>query len=243
MNTHRAEEKTGRAPLSGRDVFPTTQITLIGRLLGGGPAGRVEAGRHIMTVYDRPLRVYLTGSSFRTLGDPSEIVEGFFAHRLGREGFLEDWLQSGRRLRYWLIRAFKNYLQEQIRLAKRRRRAPDRARYDTAPDEADANDPETLFHREAALAIIREAYRLTERDCRSVALDDHWRAFVSHHLDGRDYRTLGAELDVAPGRAKVMARTAANRFRARLREMITWSGAQDQEIDLEIQALVEALQR
>jgi DNA-directed RNA polymerase specialized sigma24 family protein len=196
-----------------------------------------------MTVYARPLQVYLAGSSFRRLGEPDEIVEGFFADRLGRDRFLHDWLESGRRLRHWLIRAFKNYLHEWIRAAKRQQRPPDLDRYDDAARESDVDDAEALFHREAALAIVREAFRLAEDDCRCADLDIHWRVFVRHHLDGLDYRAIESELNVTAARAKVMARTVANRLRARLRETIAWSGAQEGEIDLEIQELREALER
>jgi DNA-directed RNA polymerase specialized sigma24 family protein len=226
-----------------RDVFPTTQATRIGTLLAAGPQGRLAAGRHVMVVYAHPLEVYLTGSSFRRLGEAPELVEGFFADRLGRERFLEDWLGSGRRLRHWLIRAFKNYLHEQIRAEKRQRRPAERDRYEAPPLDLDADDAEALFHREAAVGIVREAFRLAEQDCSADDLEAHWRVFVRHHLDGLDYRALESELNVPAARAKVMARTAANRFRARLREAIAWGGAQEQEIDLEIQALMESLER
>jgi len=224
-----------------RDAFPTTQTTFIGRLLDRGPKGHVEAGRHIMTVYAHPLRVYLAGSSFRTLGDASEIIDGFFADRLQRDGFLASWLESGHRLRYWLINAFKNYLHEQIRAARRQQRKPDPGRYEARRHEDNAEDPEAVFHHEAALAVVREAFRLAEQECRAVSLDDHWRAFVRHHLDGLDYRAIANELEVTPARAGVMARTATERFRSRLREMVAWAGASDQEIDQEINELMEAL--
>ncbi|MHC5005518.1 MAG: hypothetical protein ACYTJ0_20640, partial [Planctomycetota bacterium] len=66
----------------------------MGRMLDGGEPGRLAAGRHVMSVYAQPLQAYLQGSSFRTLGDPEEVVQSFFADRLSRDGFLDDWWRS-----------------------------------------------------------------------------------------------------------------------------------------------------
>ena len=68
-----------------RDVFPVTQRTWLGRALVRGHEGLSEANHHIMDVYAQPLKVYYLGSSFRTLGEPDDVVQGFFADRLARE--------------------------------------------------------------------------------------------------------------------------------------------------------------
>ena len=119
-----------------------------------------------MSVYKEPLRVYLRGSSFRDLGDADELVEGFFADRLERERFLMDWVRSGRRFRFWVIRAFKNYLREQVRAAQRWKEMPQRAR--DAAERHPVVGPEARFHREAALALVREALRLAHDDGRAA---------------------------------------------------------------------------
>ncbi len=218
------------------DAFPTTQGTYLGRLLGAGEGDRNEAGRHIMAVYAQPLKVYLKGSSFRTLGEPDEIVEAFFADRLTRKAFLLDWLTSGQRLRYWLIRAFGNYLKEYVRSDKTWRRSPGRW-----PQGQETDRPEAAFHRQVALETVREALRLAEQSCRAAGQDEHWQVFIRHHLEGQAYAGIAQMLHLTPRRAGVMARTVASKFKAKLREVVAWQGAEPEEIDREIEALLETI--
>ena len=85
-----------------QDAFPQTLRTWIGARLVDGHAGRADVNRHLMTVYLRPLKIYFMGTSERWLGEPDDVVSGFFADRLARENFLDDWIASGVSLRRWL---------------------------------------------------------------------------------------------------------------------------------------------
>jgi DNA-directed RNA polymerase specialized sigma24 family protein len=225
------------SPVSN-DAFPATQYTLIGRMLGDHDRGALEAARHVMTAYAGPLKVYYIGSSFRSLGEADDVVQGFFASRLARDNFLTDWMTSRRQLRYWLMTAFKHYLFEQVRGVKtdRERSAP-LVEINIPCDE----DDEQQFHREAALTMVREAMRIAEEACRESGQEDHWRVFVRHHVDGRSYEQLQEELGIDRKKFNVMARTAGNKLRAALRELLSWRGASEEDIDTEIQALMEVI--
>lgn len=211
------------------DAFPSTDHTWLGRALVEGERGRLAAGEHVMRVYAEPLRIYLRGSSFRALGDEDELVHAFFASRLSKPDYLNDWLISGRPLRRWLIVGFRHHLLETIRERERARRRPE------APGHSEP--AERAFHRESALAIVREALRVAQQRCRDDDLDEHWRVFLDHHLHGRPYDALGAD----PRRAAVMARTCANRFRAALRELVGWPGASDAQVDEELASLMQEI--
>ena len=221
-----------------RDVFPVTQRTWLGRALVRGREGLSEANRHIMEVYAHPLKVYYLGSSFRSLGEPDDVVQGFFADRLARDGFLDRWMESDRPLRYWLIVGFKHFLFERSREMKRGARAQ------ALPDEigVQTDEPETHFHREAALAIAAEAMRQAHDECEARGQGDHWGIFVRHYVDGQGYEAVGQEFGVTHRRAAVMARTAANRFRAALRELVSWNNAGADEVDAEIRSLLETIE-
>jgi len=221
----------------GGEVFPSTQVTWLGRALQDGDDGLRAAGEHVMRVYAHPLRVYLLGCSFRTLGEPDELVQGFFASRLSRQTYLHDWLRSGRPLRRWLIVGFLHYLHETARREKRWRAKVDGGR------QATPNGAEEAFHREAALAIVREAVRVAAERCEAAGQEEHWRIFVKHHLEGLAYDALPEEIAAAPRRASVMARTAASKLKAAMRELIAWPGASTDQIDAEIRALMEEIQR
>jgi DNA-directed RNA polymerase specialized sigma24 family protein len=190
-----------------------------------------------MSVYAHPLHVYLKGSTFRDLGEPEEIVHGFFASRLSRSGYLLDWLASSRQLRFWLLTGFRHYLYEQIEAQQRSRR----------PREPGPSPPpvtaEQAFHRETGLAIVREAYRRAEEACAAARQGEHWRIFREHHLKGHAYAEIAGDLAIDERRAAVMARTAAGKFRRALRELVSWPEASTADVDQELRDLMEAVQR
>jgi len=198
----------------GGEVFPSTQVTWLGRALQDGDDGLRAAGEHVMRVYAHPLRVYLLGCSFRTLGEPDELVQGFFASRLSRQTYLHDWLRSGRPLRRWLIVGFLHYLHETARREKRWRAKVDGGR------QATPNGAEEAFHREAALAIVREAVRVAAERCEAAGQEEHWRIFVKHHLEGLAYDEAVATLEIPIG----TLRSRLSRGRERLRETFRTPG-------------------
>lgn len=235
---------TGSGDTTREDAFPSTRYTLLGRLLREGPEGVMEARRHIMEVYEPPLRTYYAGTSFyrnhrRELGEVDDVVRGFFADRLSRDHFLYDWLLSRRPLRFWLITALKHHLFEQLD-AKARHDRDRRAR----PARVERDDgPEAAYHRELALWMVREAVRRGQERCEANRRAEHWRIAMDHQLRGRRFRELGEELGLSEQRVKVMARTGANAFKAALREVVAWPGATPPEIDREIRDLMEAMRR
>lgn len=218
------------------DHFPNTAMTWLAGRLDQGDAGLQDARRHVMTVYRDPLAIYIRGSSFRTLGEPEDLVGGFFADRLGRDDFLSEWLSSGRPLRRWLLVALKYYMLEQIRARKRDGRAGAIAE---DPHDDGADPPAREFHRESARALLRDAMVSTAQALADEGMSDHWRVFLRHHLEGAPYDLIAPAFGVDPKRAAVMARTAARRFRNTLRQRAAWPGATDEDVDRELASLAE----
>jgi len=216
-----------------RDVFPMTHMSWIGSRLRDGDAGRREVGRHLMSVYAEPLRVYYLGTRSRWLGEPDEVVDGFFADRLARPGFVAEWERSGMRLRRWLMNAFGFYLKE---LARRRRR-------DAVRDPGPGNEPgfegdaERAIDRAFTVSVVRHALDETRRACEVERLEPHWRVFEAHFCRDVPYAAIGAELGVEPARCMVMARTVRSRFRAALCAALEADGAGDRT-DAEIMDLL-----
>lgn len=212
------------------EAFPETRRTWMGRLLQDGELN--EARRHIMDAYAWPLRVYCRGCSLRWVGDPDDLVRGFFADRLSRPAFLHRWLESNRPLRFWLIVGFKHYMLERARSA---RRAADREKALELDAEGSRIDQE--FERACAVQLVRHALQRTEAACARNGLADHWNIFDLYHLRDVPLEQIAADKNIAVSRAATMKRTAVNRFRATLRELLSWNGADQHQIDTEIQAL------
>lgn len=221
-----------------RDVFPTTRRTWINQVMDRSGTDRGELNRHIMLVYAAPLRVYFLGTGSRWLGDPEEIVAGFFADRLAREGFLEDWQRGGMRLRRWLMNAFSFYLSELRRLRRR-----DARMGGDVPDVATSGpSPEHMADRAFGESIVAEAIRLSQEHCAANAMQDHWGIFIRHTCDDVAYAELATDYGVSSARAAVMARTAARHFRKALRALLVSDGAGEKDVDDEIRELLQVVE-
>jgi DNA-directed RNA polymerase specialized sigma24 family protein len=222
---------------SGRDIFPQTLATWIDDRIEEGPRGREELNRHVMSVYAAPLRVYFLGTSYRSLWEPDDVIQGFFASRLDRESFFRDWRASGKRLRRWLINAFLFFLKERYRQDVRHNAEP-------LPDEdADVFSAaaEGDLDRAWAFAIVREAWSKTAEACSSAGQQSHWEIFYRHHVKGHPYRDIASDHGVTREQATVMARTVTNRFRKALRTCIAHDGVDAAAIDREIEALLATM--
>lgn len=209
--------------------------TWIAARMGDGVEGRADVNRHIMAVYDWPLRVYFMGSSERWLGEPEDVVGGFFADRLGRSEFLNEWRSSGMRLRRWLMNAFCFYMMELRRQKARDRRAGE---LDQEPV-AFRGSPEVAVDRAFKVSLVREALRVAQEVCDDLRLTEHWNIFVAHYLNSRDYNDIAREFGVTPERAAVMARTASRKFRTAIRDLLAGDGTPDEHVDQEILDLLE----
>ena len=218
-----------------RDVFPNTMGTWIHQRLGEGSTGREVVNEHVMSVYAHPLRIYFLGSSFRSLGEPEDMVAGFFASRLERDGYFDQWRDSGIRLRRWLMNGFLFFLKEEIRRQNRDG--------SVAPDddlEIPMNEsPDADFDRAWAQSMVREAWLEAARECEADGLGDHWQLFIRHHVDGLAYKDFVAEFDVTPSQAAVMVRTATARFKKAVRDRVQIDGVPEDEVDNELRRLME----
>jgi len=221
-----------------RDVFPTTHRTWIDQALGGSSEDRQELNRHIMAVYAHPLRVYYLGTGSRWLGDPDEIVAGFFADRLARDNFLTEWRREGMRLRRWLMNAFSFYLSE----LRRRRQRDNRMTNDVPELATPGSSPERMADRAFGESIVAEALRIATEACRDQKLEHHWGIFIRHTCDDVPYAQLAAEFGLTPARAAVMARTAARHFRKALRGQLLSDGADETDVDDAIRDLLETVE-
>ncbi len=221
-----------------KDVFPQTLNTWIERKLAEGAAGRAELNHFVMRVYADPLRVYCLGTPGRYLGEPEEVVEGFFADRLGRADYFRGWKESGLRLRRWLMNGFGFYLKE-LRRERLQQSHEKPLEESSEPGEGDfAAGVETEMDRAFAVSIVRQALLDTRRACESKGQSRHWQLFYQHYYEGRGYAELVKEHLVEPARAAEMARTAATKFKRALRDLLAGDGALESEIDEEIENLL-----
>ncbi|MCB9844504.1 MAG: hypothetical protein H6811_00755 [Phycisphaeraceae bacterium] len=219
------------------DVFPATMSTWIGHRLLEGAGGRAEVNRHVMAVYGRPLRTYFLGCSERWLGEPDEVVHGFFADRLARPGFFDDWRESGLSLRRWLVNGLCFYMKE----LRRRRQRDARAGAMLDDPVTFSGDPERTVDREFVVEVVQRALDQGRVFCADAGLSEHWAIFEAHYARQLEYADIAPQFGVSTARAAVMARTASKHFKSALRELIgrdTPTG----DVDIEIRDLVRSIE-
>lgn len=220
--------------MSSDQYFPDTRATWIGAELR---AGRLdEVNRHLMTVYRECLCLYLRRTPLRRLGDPDDLVQGFFANRLSRPDFLTRWTESEKRLRHWLMNAMKFYLRETLRKEQRGR--------EVQVDEVIAivdssSDPEAEFDRAYRAAVVRDAGRRTAAECERRGQLDHFKIFLRHRKDGETYAEIAPDFGLTAEQAAVRARIAESRFAMYLRETLRRELPPHERVDQTIRDLLD----
>lgn len=232
---------TEMAQQASSDLFPLTIVTWIGRMLdaGEGEEGRRKVNRQLMEVYAEPLKRYFCGSSWRSLGDPTEIVHGFLASRLDRPDYFEQWRRSGKRLRRWLMTGLNLYLHELWRERQSEKGAEclPESLADPSPDPARGLEEE--YDRAYVVSIVQQALGKAERECKDRGLDRHWRVFLAHHYEGKPYAEVAGEIGETPKRVKEMARAPRKRFCKTLEDLLIEDGADPERFDDAIRPLLE----
>lgn len=148
--------------MTNETVFPTTQGTWLRTQVGGmnafaenpalADAARINANAYVMERYAGPLAVFVRGSSLARLGEPEELVNGFFASRLSDAAFLDGWSRSGMRLRRWLMNGILFYGQG------------------VARHQGDAEPADSCVRRHRPRCLVADCHRGSA----TIALDARW---------------------------------------------------------------------
>ena len=224
-----------------QSAFPTTHATWLRTLAGEGVADaewRIAAERAriaVMERYAEPLAVFVRGSSLVRLGEPAEIVNGFFAARLSDARFLAGWAASGMRFRRWLMNGILFYGQG---LARDRMRAQQRGG-PVEPRELDRREGahpsgEEDFERAWSLAVVREATDRAEQELLAEGRSVDFEIFRRHAVDGRPYAAFAREVGRSESQCAGATRLVAQRVRAKLAELLAEEGVPERELDDEI---------
>lgn len=225
--------------MSERSAFPTTHatwlVTRVGDGAGADAAAAVEARAHVMQRYAGPLAVFVRGSSLARLGEPDELVNGFFASRLSDAAFLAAWARSGMRLRRWLMNGMLFHGQG---IARDRARAGARGG-SVDPAELDRQmggmpSAEADFERAWALAVVREATARAEQELLAEGRSRDFEIFRRHAVDGHPYAAFARDLGRTEQQCAGATRFVAQRVRAKLGQLLEEEGVPAHELEEEI---------
>lgn len=225
------------------DHFPNETAHVRGLLRDGLER---EAIGHVMSCYRTALLAYLRGSSFLRSFDEAglgtsdeDLVQEFLIERVGRDGFLKQWLASGARFRHWLIASFRNMLLDRRR-GELRRASRRGAMHEGLDPIADDPTAEARFDAQVARAIVLEATRIVHDHARDRGLNHHWEVFRRHRLEGRTRKEIAEEMTEIDRDVACVVRTVEGWLRDAIRTLVRWPGATDADVEEEIRRLMEA---
>lgn len=218
---------------SAGDVFPSTERSRFAEMLARDPEARKQAVREVLGQYAEPLQLYVRGSSLKSHGDSVDLVQGFLASRLSRERYLDDWIESGLRLRRWLINGLHLYAKEERRKSRS---------IDDPPDDDDPPSGRVVAAEAAwARALLLEACEKVRRELERSGHARSWDIFRRHFIDDRPYRDLQTEFGMGPAAMAEASRRVSNLLREQVRLLLVRDGVEPEDIEAEILAMLAAL--
>ncbi len=231
------------------DRFPSThatwidaQLTIAERSRAAGDAARegnaIDALRqHLMERYHGALRAYVCGGSLRRLGEPDELVGGFFAERACRPGFLVQWRESGLPLRRWMMTGINLYGKSVIRERSRDREAP----VGQVDEESLVEDSDAVraFERAWALAVLNHALALVHADLAAQGRLEEFGIFRRRVVQGEAYETIAPTVGRSAQQCAGATRLVTDRLREALRNSLRDEGVPHADIDAALAEVYE----
>src|SRR5262245_40954936 len=234
-----------------RAAFPTTRITLIHAAQAPG-ADAYEALSTLCSAYWYPVYAYV-----RRLGQSHEeaedLTQGFFMRILDKRS-LRDFDRERGRFRSFLLGALKHFIANERDAARAQKRGGGHthlpldevvhagSRYDLEP-RSDLT-PDRIFERQWALTVLTRAQDAMREEAVRQGKDaqfDRLKGLLVGEDSDVGYRALAAELDTTEGALKVAVHRLRQRFREVLREEISHTVADPQQVGAELRDLMAAI--
>ena len=236
------------------DAFPTTHRTWIVETLRAALASQdpevrerslSELRAHVMQRYFEPLRIYVKGSSFRTMGESADLVNGFFASRLARDDYLARWVESALPLRRWLANGLVMHLRERSREG----RVGGKPVEVRDPSELEMLDLPALHEPDAAMAMERSwaeavvagALNATLKGLEASRRQAAWEVFQQHFVEGQTYEAIAVRTGRSVLDLKADAKLVQRRLRAEVEQALRDDGVPESRLEEETDRLVAML--
>lgn len=236
-----------------RAAFPTTRITLIEAACGVPSSEAREALSVLCGAYWYPIYAYI-----RRLGylqeDAEDLTQGFFTRVLEKH-YLREFQRERGRFRSYLLGVLKHFVANErdwVRAEKRGEACAAipldavlrtaESRYSLEP--RDDLTPERVFERQWALALLARVEEQLQAEAARTGKGTQFARLKSCLTPGDrevGYRTLAIDLNTTEGAIKVAVHRWRRRFRELLREEISHTVADPDDVGDELRDLMAAI--
>jgi RNA polymerase sigma factor (sigma-70 family) len=225
------------------DRFPTTRISLVLAASMGSSSQARDAEATLYRIYWQPIYGYL-----RRLGhsaeDAQDLTQGFLT-RLVEKNALRDFDRERGRFRSFLLGCLKHFLANERDAARTLKRGGGLVPVPLEDIEPrDDLTPEKIFEKQWALALLnRVLANLREEAVRAGKHEqfDRFRGFLSGDEDRTRYRQVAQELSMSEGAVKVAIHRLRQRFHEALREEVSLTVGDPEDVSDEIRYLIAAV--
>lgn len=244
------DQSSGANPTAAH--FATTHWNLVFAAGHGGSGEAREAMAELCRIYWYPLYAYARCQG-ATADAAQDLTQGFFAHLLEHDVVASADAARGR-FRSFLRRCLQNFAASEHARATRVKRGGGRpllsldapgaeARF--ASELADHHDPERLYERQWALAVIEEALRQLREAFVAAGRErtfDLLAPRLSGERDGVPAAELARQLGTTEGTVNVMMHRLRRRYRELLSAVVLRTVASPTEVEEELRYLLRVLQ-
>jgi len=236
---------------SSKQRFATTHWSVV---LAAGKRSSPQQKQALETLcrsYWFPLYAYL-----RQRGcdrhEAEDVTQAFFAHMLEKENLRTVDPQYGKFRSFLLVR-LKGFLSDERDRARAQKRGGGRkilslgiqnAEGQYALEPARGLSPEMLFEKSWALKVLERTMDRLEADMAKKGkqgLFDHLKVYLTADKDAIPYEAMAAELRMTEGSVRVAVHRLRRRYKKLLRDEISQTVSDDDQIDEEMGHLFSAL--
>jgi RNA polymerase sigma factor (sigma-70 family) len=235
----------------GATPFATTHWSVVRRAgtnIGDEASQALDA---LFRTYWYPIYAYV-----RRLGhspeDAQDVTQSFFAYVL-EQGLIARAQPEAGRFRSFLLGSLRNFMANDFRRGQAQKRGGGAVvvsfdahgaeeRYALEPVET--QNPQTLYQRAWAVAVLDEAVSQLEAEYQEEGKKDVFQAlhqFLQGDRGSQTYAEIGASLGLSEGAVKVAVHRMRQRYRQLLRAAVAGTVADPIEVDDELRSLMEAL--
>ncbi len=234
-----------------RDVFVTTRWTMV---LSAGRKSSPHSDRalgELCQTYWYPLYAFVRRQG-KTKEDAEDLVQAFFARFL-EKNYLEGLAAERGKFRAFLLASLKHFLANEWDKSQAQKRGGGTEHLSLNWQDADQRfhldppdptNPERLFDREWALALLDRVIARLADECErdgKAELFAHAKGFLTAGQDVLPYADAARALGLEEGALRVAVHRLRKRYRALLRDEIAQTLEDSAQVDEELRSLLAAL--